>query len=584
MPAIKREPVLSLAIANINKIDTVDCDRLSSLWTVFTKCAENLENGRRLENLSWRLWYRECQLCEISHSEKTVVTNDTDVAVSTHRKRESVTSSDDASMPDLSSSVESVTTDDDVGQQINIVTPRPQLSRLDSKLDRKHLTPDKLQELVTKFGQEPAQYEPWKGQRELKNVKAPRALIVSKEACKIESDSTRAEVVQVEKSPLAVAPAVCGTLSSPLQQKLSPKTVNRSSPTVSSPSQQKLSPKTINRSPPKDPLRLASQRTVVANEIAESLSAPRRASSVVHGFNPVEAICTIKSPSAKTNNKNMFFIQSSPSESSYDESSRNPKGKKRSLSRANRKKSPAPTKRTSFKEIVKETPDGYDSSPFESDDEEDEDESAISDGEPDSAIVTDEEVVEGDDGEDWDSVYSESRAPSRRNSNLFEKMEDVDSRPLLKSQKSLLSTLLVANPRPRLQNHHSRSSPAIAQSRQQSPLETPSELKGAVKDHGVGQLIRTQSAAIEGAQSPRTTRRNMLASELSESLRRHLLWERQQKQGSSTMAAAAALLKRRHTAHDMTKLTDYPEPETPTSCKSPGAIADNQFDYHQTGW
>lgn len=26
---------------------------------VFTKCKDNLENGRRLENLSWRLWYRE---------------------------------------------------------------------------------------------------------------------------------------------------------------------------------------------------------------------------------------------------------------------------------------------------------------------------------------------------------------------------------------------------------------------------------------------------------------------------------------------------------------------------------------------
>lgn len=30
-----------------------------SLSPVFTKCKDNLENGRRLENLSWRLWYRE---------------------------------------------------------------------------------------------------------------------------------------------------------------------------------------------------------------------------------------------------------------------------------------------------------------------------------------------------------------------------------------------------------------------------------------------------------------------------------------------------------------------------------------------
>ncbi|KAI8069947.1 hypothetical protein BC940DRAFT_345692 [Gongronella butleri] len=32
---------------------------LASMWHVFSKCKNNLENGRRLENLSWRLWYRD---------------------------------------------------------------------------------------------------------------------------------------------------------------------------------------------------------------------------------------------------------------------------------------------------------------------------------------------------------------------------------------------------------------------------------------------------------------------------------------------------------------------------------------------
>ena len=58
------------------------------------------------------------------------------------------------------------------------------------------------------------------------------------------------------------------------------------------------------------------------------------------------------------------------------------------------------------------------------------------------------------------------------------------------------------------------------------------------------------------AHSPRTTRRNMLATELTESLRRHLLWERQQKS-----ATANAFLKRRHTAHDMANLQEYPVPK-----------------------
>ncbi|TFK27890.1 DUF1752-domain-containing protein, partial [Coprinopsis marcescibilis] len=37
-------------------------DALSGLWNLFSKCKESIENGRRLENISWRLWYREMML------------------------------------------------------------------------------------------------------------------------------------------------------------------------------------------------------------------------------------------------------------------------------------------------------------------------------------------------------------------------------------------------------------------------------------------------------------------------------------------------------------------------------------------
>ncbi|KAI9454381.1 DUF1752-domain-containing protein [Lactarius psammicola] len=50
-------PVLSLTSDALKDIDGHDA--LSSLWTVFTKCKESLQDGRRLENISWRLWYRE---------------------------------------------------------------------------------------------------------------------------------------------------------------------------------------------------------------------------------------------------------------------------------------------------------------------------------------------------------------------------------------------------------------------------------------------------------------------------------------------------------------------------------------------
>ncbi|AOW04549.1 hypothetical protein B0I72DRAFT_142873 [Yarrowia lipolytica] len=56
-------PILSLASNPMGKIDAWNPESLASLWTVFSKCAESLENGRRLENLSWRLWNRELLYC-----------------------------------------------------------------------------------------------------------------------------------------------------------------------------------------------------------------------------------------------------------------------------------------------------------------------------------------------------------------------------------------------------------------------------------------------------------------------------------------------------------------------------------------
>jgi hypothetical protein len=66
-------PVLSIASDAVKDLEGRDA--LLGLWTcrfllrafvhilitpqVFTKCKESLQDGRRLENISWRLWYRE---------------------------------------------------------------------------------------------------------------------------------------------------------------------------------------------------------------------------------------------------------------------------------------------------------------------------------------------------------------------------------------------------------------------------------------------------------------------------------------------------------------------------------------------
>ncbi|EMD31517.1 hypothetical protein CERSUDRAFT_162949 [Gelatoporia subvermispora B] len=57
-------PILSVA-ADVVK-DLEGDEALCSLWALFTKCKESLKDGRRLENISWRLWYRELAAAQIS--------------------------------------------------------------------------------------------------------------------------------------------------------------------------------------------------------------------------------------------------------------------------------------------------------------------------------------------------------------------------------------------------------------------------------------------------------------------------------------------------------------------------------------
>merc|ERR1711977_724163 len=93
------------------------------------------------------------------------------------------------------------------------------------------------------------------------------------------------------------------------------------------------------------------------------------------------------------------------------------------------------------------------------------------------------------------------------------------------------------------------------------------------------------------ALSPRTTRRNMLSTELTESLRKNLLWERQQK--SQT---ANAFLKRRN-AQSMANLQSHTMPAAgPSQPPPPTALQetsknnswnhyfDNPWEYHTKGW
>ncbi|KAM0075222.1 hypothetical protein ACKRZS_012713 [Fusarium odoratissimum] len=212
-------------------------------------------------------------------------------------------------------------------------------------------------------------------------------------------------------------------------------------------------------------------------------------------------------------------------------------------------------------------------------------------------------IDDDDDSSDWEDSMEESGKSSMDDKFL----QRVDSKPNLTSRRSLITLMLAQNDRARtLGIHASQSTSAIPRSCMAhgpslgaSPNdsdEAPLMMKG-MRGPGLkpihevpcssAQPIMTVPNRIQpqAALSPRTTRRNMLATELTESLRRHLLWERKVK--SST---ANAVLKRRHTSHDVANLKQYPERPCMKSEYVNSSSQRQYFSveanrgYHSSGW
>ncbi|OAR01235.1 hypothetical protein LLEC1_08009 [Akanthomyces lecanii] len=230
-------------------------------------------------------------------------------------------------------------------------------------------------------------------------------------------------------------------------------------------------------------------------------------------------------------------------------------------------------------------------------------ESAI-DSDTDDDYV-DESAIDDDDSSDWEDSAEES-SKSSVDEKFFQR---VESKVNLVSRPSLITLMVAQNERQKnLSNQASHSASAIVRSRagpsgptlgaspndsDEGPLMMkgmrPSNLKPIIEVPrstaqpivGISKPIDTQVAF-----SPRTTRRNMLATELTESLRRHLLWERQQK-----TSTANAVLKRRHTSHDVANLKQFPEKPCLKKSEDANASSWNQYfnkdafdGYHSKGW
>jgi len=234
-------------------------------------------------------------------------------------------------------------------------------------------------------------------------------------------------------------------------------------------------------------------------------------------------------------------------------------------------------KQTSFKdELESRAKSHLNEDVFEDSDEECEEESAIEE---------EDDNDEDDDGSDWEDDGSESGEVADEKQ-LFQR---VDSKPNLVSRRSLLTTMMNEPDRAAaFQNMAAQSTSAFRRSRRASP-NGPSLGNAPEEDSTITlpptmtkskPIIMTTSNTHPPALSPRTTRRNMLASEMTESLRKHLLWERQQ-----ISTTAKAVLKRRHTAYDITKLTEYPEKEGQTSKNNSwNHFYDSVGDVNQAGW
>lgn len=509
---------------------------------VFSKCASYIEEGRRLENLTWRLWTRETFCVEPQKSSDTSVLP--------------LLRSEGGEPPELSGSVESAASDQAERIEAHINRPkcpdyRPGVVRDDSSLSlsrsrEKHITSSGLERMVTNI-------------KEKKNLE-PR-----------ESPSLTAVTPPAVANPQPSTP----TPSPPSPTTESAKTPTY--PTVKEPPQRSMG-SCSTTAPESDAPEVAPSDTSVSScGAAPSKSGLFKSPSVVRGFSPAQVSSSYRSqanlapdttatktvvpkPSPLKKKGGMFTLGGSSGdddESSFEDRMQMRAPRQSSLSDELVKpgiKVSAPSRKSSpvRSEAIREKI------------QEDED-AVVTDDESESAIDDEEES-------DWEDSVTESGLSSvqdnnnennnkKNNSQLFQR---VDSRPNLVSRRSLLTMMMHQPPKMQrqMQMNPTRSTSAL-----QRPPNGPSVPDSPSDDEEEEESLTMRGPDIprskpivvqqvppqSAAHSPRTTRRNMLATELTESLRKHLLWERHQKS-----ATANAYLKRRHTAHDVANLQEYP--------------------------
>ncbi|KAF1969994.1 DUF1752-domain-containing protein [Bimuria novae-zelandiae CBS 107.79] len=565
MPLHAALPIVRVEHGSMHTIETRNTENLFGLWSVFSKCSPAMEDGKRYENMAWRLWSRETFCCPPDHTPAP--------RWSFEAKNAAV---DD--LPELSSSVAS--DDSATGSALTATThsnssSRPELRRHDSTTSQargKHITPIDLEKVVNSI-QEKKLIEP------------------------------------LSPLPPQLAP--------PVPPKEPAKPAQDTTPRPSSP------PPTGHLVPESSTSTVATQidsdqmSPIVGSDV--STSTEISAHSVVHGFDPSRISTSVRSstnlnptpilkssfipkpPPSKAEpmrkKQPMFTLGGSSDEDNSSSLEAYSLAKRSSLS-DNIKKAGLVRKNLSFNNhvstrTIQDATSEESEEAIESESEDDSDDNAIEE--------------EDEDEEDWEDDNDDSAVASVDERPMFQR---VDSKPNLVSRRSLLTTMMHQGDRAQaLQNAASRSTPAIRRSRTSTP-NGPSTGNSPQEDSSLMMrpqasrskpIIMTTSNVHPPALSPRTTRRNMLQTELTASLRSNLLWERQQKNSTTNAvnkraqsAVSGPALRRAATTNDFKGMHANVQQNNLIKAATLGETAktnsyNDYFDqglqeYHQKGW
>ncbi|KAK5103145.1 hypothetical protein LTS08_003949 [Lithohypha guttulata] len=486
-------PVLELKLDKLHEIDPRNVENLFGMWTVFSRCASTIPDGKRLENMSWRVWARET-LCCPPQPEKTIVPA---IDIPLPPKED---------VPSLSNSLASVSSDGDSIRTLE----HSALSK--SRGVEQHLTPTGLEKIITK-------------------IHETEHLV-----------------------PLDPEIRACVAEMSP------PKQISKDSP-VSENSDQKSINSNIESSCISTATNTTNDTTGTerdtqhrGSDTSVSSSGLIRSGSVVHGFSPVPSIRTRGSssiskampvlsrgtPKNATSKKTAMFTMGGSSEDdessfeqnmSYRRQILEPRKSSLSKSMSHDDRPRQQKKTTSFREVVEQHNIQTGGSPA--------DDNAIASDDEDDDSAIDDSAIEEDDEDGW-----EDEQPEEEKSTVESVFKRVDSTAHLPSRRSILTAGLTEGDRAKgLLSAASKSSPAIrrmdrtsshnglsiATSSDGNDEEGPMMMRPSSNSRAIPISPPNHQAAYAMAHSPRTTRRNMLSTELTESLRKNLLWERQQK-------------------------------------------------------